>query len=55
MLFPLWIWLLIALAANCVMRRNVPWQLWLGVVSGVAGLVALGLAFYRGYFSSLGL
>ena len=47
--------LLIALASICVIRPNVSWQWWLGVVSGVVGLGALSLVFYRGYFSSLGL
>ena len=29
--------LLIALASTCVVRRNMSWQWWLGIVSGVVG------------------
>jgi hypothetical protein len=47
--------LLLALAAVHVTRRNRSWQRWLGIGSAAIGLVALGLALPRGYFSSLGL
>lgn len=47
--------LLIGLAAIPITRNNTPWQRWLGIGSAAVGLVALSLAFYRGYFSSLGL
>jgi hypothetical protein len=47
--------LLMALAAIHVTRRSTPLRRWLGISSGVAGLITLSLAFYRGYFSSLGL
>jgi hypothetical protein len=47
--------LLLALAAVHITRRNRPWRRWLGIGSAGVGLVALGLALHRGYFSSLGL
>ena len=46
---------LMALAAIHITRRNTPTQRGLGFGSGVVAVMALGLAFYRGYFSSLGL
>lgn len=46
---------LLALAGIHMARRHTAWQRWLGIGSGVAGLGALVLALYRGYFSSLGL
>ena len=55
----LWQYLLapmsMALAADQVVRGSTPLRRWLGISSGVVGLLALSLAFYRGYFSSLGL
>jgi hypothetical protein len=47
--------LLLAPAAVHLTRRNRPWQRWLGIGSAGVGLVTLGLALQRGYFSSLGL
>jgi hypothetical protein len=47
--------LLMALAAIHATGHNAPWRRWLALSSGVVGVIALGLAFYRGYFSSLGL
>lgn len=47
--------LVVALAGIHITRRNTPWQRWLGIGSAAVGLVALSLALYRGYFSSLGL
>jgi len=47
--------MLMALAADQVARGSTPLRRWLGISSGVVGLLALSLAFYRGYFSSLGL
>jgi hypothetical protein len=47
--------LLMAPAAIHATRRNTPWRRWLALGSGAVGLIALSLAFYRGYFSSLGL
>ena len=47
--------LLVALAAIHITRRDTPWQRWLGIGGTAVGLMALSLALYRGYFSSLGL
>jgi hypothetical protein len=46
---------LMALVAVQSARRGTPTQRALGFVSGVVAVISLGLAFYRGYFSSLGL
>ena len=46
---------LMALATIQIARRSTPTQQGLGFVCGVVAVIALGLAFYRGYFSSLGL
>ena len=46
---------LMALASIHITRRDRLWQRWLSIVSALLALVALSLAFYRGYFSSLGL
>jgi hypothetical protein len=47
--------LLLALAAIHIVRPNTSSQRWLGLGSAVVALAALSLAFYQGYFSSLGL
>ena len=47
--------LLMALAPIYLTGRSTLSRRWLGVSSGVVGIVALSLALYRGYFSSLGL
>ena len=46
---------LMALAATRAIRPNTPLGRWLALGSGAIALIGLGLAFYRGYFSSLGL
>jgi hypothetical protein len=47
--------LLVVLAGIHITRSNTPGQRRLGFGSAAAGLVAVSLALYRGYFSSLGL
>lgn len=47
--------LLMGLAAFQIARRGARWQRWLGIGSAALALLALSLALYRGYFSSLGL
>ena len=46
--------LVVGLAAFHVARRDSATRRSLAACSGVVGLVALSMAFYRGYFSSLG-